>query len=316
MSVTPTVPAQAFSNCPVSATPAIPAQALPNNPRSLVNVNGASVGVVVVVGSGGGYFASFTVASPLLFAECFVRDAPPVVGCAGSPTVCVPDPVLDLDALAAVVDAQVNGDSSHTGGAPDDPPATANALPRPSFARNRSFARVARSTAHPSKGVRPLPCAKTSTIVVCGQEVVENINFYQHSALVYRFVGFWPSLPNLHHCVSNSWKPLVAYGIELFPCAKGFFIASFTSTLDCDLVMGKLWSWGDHSLSIKPWSPSFNPFTESLSIRPAWVRLPNLPLHLWEPSCFEAIGNSIGNFLKVDDATTSMGHSTFARLFD
>lgn len=34
----------------------------------------------------------------------------------------------------------------------------------------------------------------------------------------------------------------------------------------------------------------------------------------WEPSCFEAIGNSISNFLKVNDATFSMGHSTFAHL--
>lgn len=143
---------------------------------------------------------------------------------------------------------------------------------------------------------------------------MENINLYQHSALVCKFAGFWPSLPNLHHWVSDSWKPLVAYGIELFPCAKGFFIASFTSTLDRDLVLGKLWSLGDHSLSIKPRSSSFKPLTEFLSIRLVWVLLPNLSLHFWEPSCFEAISNSIGSFLKVDDATTSMGHSTFALL--
>ncbi|GLJ10898.1 hypothetical protein SUGI_0137540 [Cryptomeria japonica] len=95
----------AFSNCLVSATPAIPAEALPNNPRSPVNANGAFAGVVAAVGSGGGYSASFTVASPLLSAERFVCDAPLVVGCAGSPMVGASDPVLDLDAHAIAADA-------------------------------------------------------------------------------------------------------------------------------------------------------------------------------------------------------------------
>lgn len=101
--------------------------------------------------------------------------------------------------------------------------------------------------------------------------------------------------------------------VELFPCGKGFFIASFASYLDRNLVLDKLWAWGDHSLSIKPWTTSFNPLTKSLSMRPIWARLPNLPLHFCELSCYEAIENYIGHFLKVDEATSSMRHSTFAR---
>lgn len=141
---------------------------------------------------------------------------------------------------------------------------------------------------------------------------VDNIDFYQRRALVCRFAGFSPSLPDLHCWVSDSWKPLVAHNIELFPCAKGFFIASFTSFLNRDSVLGKLWAWGDHSLSVKPWTTSFNPLTKPLNVHPVWVHLPNLPLHFWEHSCYKAISNSIGYFSKVDDAMSSMGHSTFA----
>lgn len=107
----------------------------------------------------------------------------------------------------------------------------AKAPPRPPFAGKHSFARVAKSASQPSKGVCPLPCAKSSPVVVCGQDLVDNIGFYQHCALVCRFFGFWPLLLNLHRWVSDSWKPLVAHNIDLFRCAKGFFIASFNLRL-------------------------------------------------------------------------------------
>lgn len=99
---------------------------------------------------------------------------------AGSPMAGV-DQVLDLEALAAALGDAQSEDS----------------LSRP-FVGKHSFARVIKSTAQPSKGVRPLPCAKTSLIVVCGREVLENMDFYQCSTLVCRFTGFWPSLLNLH----------------------------------------------------------------------------------------------------------------------
>ncbi|GLJ37023.1 hypothetical protein SUGI_0750230 [Cryptomeria japonica] len=184
---------------------------------------------------------------------------PYVVGDASVEGSCPPSPMASSSGV--VVGA--------SGDAPK--PVVANVVgakvqPKPSW--RCSFARVARHVARPSKGVRPLPCAKTSPMVVCGQDVVDNIGFYQRCALVYRFSGLWPSLLDLHHWVSDSWRPLVAHNIELFPCAKGFFIASFTSPPDRDLVLDKLWAWGVHSLSVKPWSTSFNPLTKPLNVHP------------------------------------------------
>jgi hypothetical protein len=47
---------------------------------------------------------------------------------------------------------------------------------------------------------------------------------------------------------------------------------------------------------MKPWSPSFDPSKDSLSSAPVWVRLPNLPLHLWDLSSLRSIGNVLGRF--------------------
>jgi len=47
---------------------------------------------------------------------------------------------------------------------------------------------------------------------------------------------------------------------------------------------------------MKPWDPSFDPSTTVISLVPVWVRLPSLPLHLWNLSSLKTIGNAIGKF--------------------
>lgn len=108
----------------------------------------------------------------------------------------------------------------------------------------------------------------------------------------------------------------VSDNVELFPYAKGFFNVVFTSEDEQDLILSKLWLWGNHSLSTKPWTISFNPLTEPLNVHPAWNCLPNLPLHFWENSLFEAIGNSIGHSLMVDEAKTEVSQSSLAHILD
>ena len=45
---------------------------------------------------------------------------------------------------------------------------------------------------------------------------------------------------------------------------------------------------------------------------PIWVRLPNLPLHLWMDFGLEEMGEALGYFLMVDFASSNMFHSTYA----
>lgn len=47
---------------------------------------------------------------------------------------------------------------------------------------------------------------------------------------------------------------------------------------------------------------------------PVWVRLHNLPLHLWHSKALIAIGNTLGRMLKIDKERHIKGIFTFARI--
>ncbi|KAH9296138.1 hypothetical protein KI387_039726, partial [Taxus chinensis] len=65
-------------------------------------------------------------------------------------------------------------------------------------------------------------------------------------------------------------------------------------------------------LFITPWFPDFDPNTYSVAKTLVWVRLPNLPLHLWY--ALEDIGNVLGKFIKEDLDRTHSGLCSFARI--
>ena len=47
---------------------------------------------------------------------------------------------------------------------------------------------------------------------------------------------------------------------------------------------------------------------------PLWVRLLNLPLHLWLDLVLEAMGDAIGDFQMVDSKSSDILHTTYARI--
>ncbi|GLJ44533.1 hypothetical protein SUGI_0935070 [Cryptomeria japonica] len=65
---------------------------------------------------------------------------------------------------------------------------------------------------------------------------------------------------------------------------------------------------------LKSWYTNFNPSTKSFDKIPLWVKLLNLPLHLWFDSYFERLGDSLGSFLMVDECSSNLLHSTYARI--
>jgi hypothetical protein len=65
------------------------------------------------------------------------------------------------------------------------------------------------------------------------------------------------------------------------------------------------------NLMLKRWRTGFDPATEYFSFRHVWVLLPGLPLNLWNTSALTAIGNLLGHFLKIDEASL---HSIDKRL--
>lgn len=176
-----------------------------------------------------------------------------------------------------------------------------------------SFKEVASSRGESSVLPAAIPEAPAISIQM-PDEALEFASELSKTSLVCRFNGFWPSLADLRSWISSAWSPLVEGEIVACPCAKGFFVAIFDSNADRFKVSSSgPWFWGRAGLSMKPWTPDFDPSTASISTAPVWVRLPSLPLHFWEGKSLESIGNGLGKFL-CNCPDESIDRTTFARI--
>ena len=146
-------------------------------------------------------------------------------------------------------------------------------------------------------------------------DISDQLVDFASKAAIFRFKGFWPSLLDLHAWIGRVWKPLLSGSAQIYPVARGFFIVKFDSTDDRNAILSHVFAWKvRYPLMAKPWFKDFDPSTESFNKVPLWVRLPNLPLHLWVDSVLEAVGEAIGDFLMVDNASSNVYRTTYARI--
>ncbi|GLJ39723.1 hypothetical protein SUGI_0812030 [Cryptomeria japonica] len=86
------------------------------------------------------------------------------------------------------------------------------------------------------------------------KEIIHNSSMFESHGLICRFRGFWPSLPQLHTWISQSWEPILKGSVNIFPSAKGFFIAKFEYEEDrLKILCTNPFSWEDKFvLMVKP----------------------------------------------------------------
>lgn len=71
---------------------------------------------------------------------------------------------------------------------------------------------------------------------------------------------------------------------------------------------------GTAGLFLTPWFPDFDPATAVITKTPIWMRLPNLPAHLWHTVVYRAIGNTLGSFIMGDFWRETKGLYSYARI--
>ncbi|GLJ24884.1 hypothetical protein SUGI_0475970 [Cryptomeria japonica] len=149
---------------------------------------------------------------------------------------------------------------------------------------------------------KPIIVNKTEEVE---KEVDHNERVFSRLGLIGCFRGLWPSLGDLHKWISAHWEPILDGCVQIYPHSQGFFVVVFENEKDRDkLLCDCQWCWEDsRSLMLKPWHPAFNPLSKSFNQIPIRSRLPNLSIQFWFDSCFEAIGNSLGNFLITDESS-------------
>jgi hypothetical protein len=99
-------------------------------------------------------------------------------------------------------------------------------------------------------------------------------------SLIGKFTGLWPNPKTVEAWMDDRWKPLIKGTTSLFAVGRVFFVFSFLTKEDCDLVFRSgPYFMGSRGLFLAPWTIDFNPEVE-ITAAHVWVRLPHLPLHL------------------------------------
>jgi len=139
------------------------------------------------------------------------------------------------------------------------------------------------------------------------QEVNVLYSDFLTKVVICRFNVFWPKSDLLHQWIFATWSPTC----EILLCSKGVFIVKFNTVQEKENIINKRqWFWGNAGLFMTPWFLEFDANT----MVPVWDRLHNLRLHFLHHQALEGIGNSVGQFLKIDVDRFIREIFTFARI--
>ncbi|KAK1303910.1 hypothetical protein QJS10_CPB11g01511 [Acorus calamus] len=109
------------------------------------------------------------------------------------------------------------------------------------------------------------------------------------------------------------WKP--KGNLEILIRGGGFFVARFSNQEDMQRVMeGGPWLMGGRPIVLRKWSRGMNMEMERLETIPIWIRLPQLPLHLWGKRILSKLASAVGNPLYMDSSTANRSRIEYARI--
>ena len=119
-------------------------------------------------------------------------------------------------------------------------------------------------------------------------------------ALIDQFTGLWPSPKTTDGWVQRNWRPLITNNVASYSVGRGYFLFDFESKDDKELIFRNgPYFMGPQGLYLNRWTPNFDPEADIPKAVPVWVKLPNLPMHCWNPKSLQAIGNALGNYIDM-----------------
>lgn len=100
--------------------------------------------------------------------------------------------------------------------------------------------------------------------------------------------------------------------ITLVDMADGYFLVHFTAMEDYNYALFEgPWLVADYYLIVQRWVPMFLQNAEISKRVAVWVRIPRLPLELYNARFLWRIGSSLGNMLKIDRLTSIHSQGQF-----
>lgn len=114
--------------------------------------------------------------------------------------------------------------------------------------------------------------------------------------------------------ISRMWRPRDP--LKIIALNNGYSIVSFTTREDRDYAFQEgPWMINDHYLIVQRWRPNFHPWKADLQRKiAAWIRIPDLPMELYNVESLRRIGNMVGKTIKIDRSTSIYDKGGFARI--
>lgn len=131
--------------------------------------------------------------------------------------------------------------------------------------------------------------------------------------LVVKVLGKSVSFKSLEGFLQQWW---IRNGtIRIVDMVDGFFLVYFSSDQDYNYALFEgPWLIQDHYLIVQRWRPFFLQSAEISSRVAFWLRIPKLPLELYNTPFLHRIGSSLGTMLRIDKMTSIHSRGRYARI--
>ncbi|CAK8574347.1 unnamed protein product [Lathyrus sativus] len=145
------------------------------------------------------------------------------------------------------------------------------------------------------------------------QEDIETELRFWDSTLILYVVGDDLSMNTVKNFMQRMWNFIKIP--NLYYHDAGYFLLRFNSQEDKEAVMMRgPYTIRNMPMLLKEWQSGFNLKKDLLRRLPIWIKIPQLPLHLWGAKSLSKIGSDIGKPLVTDECTTNNLHVSYERI--
>ncbi|CAJ2641905.1 unnamed protein product [Trifolium pratense] len=143
-------------------------------------------------------------------------------------------------------------------------------------------------------------------------DIESEVKFWQSSLIMY-VLGGDLSMNAVKQFMIKTWNFVKLP--DMFYNEEGYFILRFHSFKEKDVVlMQGPYTIRNMPMLLRDWKPDFNLKRDMLRTIPIWIKLPQLPLHLWGVKSLSKISSAIGNPLVTDECTAHKFRVSYARI--
>ncbi|XP_074302276.1 uncharacterized protein LOC141633760 [Silene latifolia] len=162
----------------------------------------------------------------------------------------------------------------------------------------------------PSPSVRP---SSSDPRIALPPYVLSSIHSRWENSLIIKLTGKSLDSNHLSTSLRSLWKCKLP--IKLVGLGKGFYSCSIGNKEGLQNIKSNgPWFIHGYYLHIQDWKPNFQASSALIKSAPTWIILPELPIEYHRPDIFQAIGNSLGGFIKHDLNGLNRNNARFARI--